>query len=95
MSCCFIAQIDIHDEAEYARYLAGYDEVFGRHEGEVIAVDDDVAVLEGDWPFSRTVVIRFPDRAALDRWYRSAEYQRLAAHRRAASTANIVAVQGR
>jgi uncharacterized protein (DUF1330 family) len=95
MSCYFIAQIDIRDEAEYASYLAGYDAVFDRHDGEVLAVDDAVTVLEGDWPFSRTVVIRFPDGAALDRWYRSPEYQALAEHRRRGSMANIVAVQGR
>ncbi len=95
MSCYFIAQIDIHDEAEYAAYLAGYDEVFDRYQGEVLAVDDDVVVLEGEWPFSRTVLIRFPDGAALDDWYHSHEYQALARHRRNAATANIVAVEGR
>ncbi|MGD2051694.1 MAG: DUF1330 domain-containing protein [Acidimicrobiia bacterium] len=95
MSCYFIAQIDIHDEAAYAAYLAGYDEVFDRFDGEVLAVDDAVTVLEGEWPFSRTVVIRFPDRASLDRWYRSPEYQALAEHRRRGSIGNIAAVEGR
>jgi uncharacterized protein (DUF1330 family) len=95
VSSYFIAQIDIHDSTEYDRYLAGYDEVFARYRGEVLAVDDEVTLLEGEWPFGRTVVIRFPDEEELLRWYRSAEYQELARHRRQASRANIVMVRGR
>ncbi len=95
MSSYFIAQINIHDSKGYERYLAGYDEVFARYQGEVLAVDDDVTLLEGEWPFGRTVVIRFPNDQELLRWYRSAEYQELARHRREASQANIIMVKGR
>ncbi len=95
MSCYFVAQIDIRDPEGYGRYLDGFDEVFERYRGTVLAVDDEASVLEGAWPGARTVIIEFPDRAELDRWYRSPEYQRLAVHRRAAAAANIVAVEGR
>lgn len=95
VSCYFLAQIEIHDPGRYDEYLAGSDEVFERFQGQVLAVDDQVTVLEGEWPCSRTVLIRFPDRRELDAWYRSEEYQRLARHRRAAATASIVAVEGR
>jgi uncharacterized protein (DUF1330 family) len=94
MSCYFIAQINIHDSEKYQEYLDGYDEVFARYKGEVVAVDDDITVLEGKWPFRRTVVIRFPDEAEVRRWYDSDEYQVLAKHRRRASHANIVLVHG-
>lgn len=95
VSSYFIAQINIHDSKKYDRYLAGYDEVFARYRGEVLAVDDDVTLLEGEWPFGRTVVIRFPNDEELLRWYRSAEYRDLAQHRREASQANIVMAKGR
>ncbi|MFC1483658.1 DUF1330 domain-containing protein [Candidatus Neomarinimicrobiota bacterium] len=95
MSSYFIAQINIHDSRVYDKYLAGYDEVFARYRGEVIAVDNNVTVLEGEWPFGRTVVIRFPNEKELLRWYRSAEYQELARHRRQASKANIVMLTDR
>lgn len=94
MSSYFIAQIDIHDSREYERYLAGFDEVFARYQGEVLAVDNSVTLLEGEWPFGRTVIIRFPSDEELLRWYRSAEYRQLARHRREASRANIVMVRG-
>jgi uncharacterized protein (DUF1330 family) len=95
MSSYFLALIDIHDPVEYDRYLAGFDEILARHRGEVLAVEDDPCVLEGDWPAGRTVLIRFPDAAELLRWYRSDAYQALARHRRRAATARIAAITGR
>jgi uncharacterized protein (DUF1330 family) len=95
MSCYFIAQIQIHDQLEYDTYLAGFDKVFDRYQGEVLAVDDRVSVLEGNWPYTRSVLIRFPDQSAALKWYRSPEYQHLAQHRWNASTANIVLLEGR
>ena len=95
MAAYFIAQIDIQDLEQYQKYLAGYDEVFGRYRGEVLAVDDDVAVLEGEWPYGRTVIIRFPTRSDLLAWYESPEYSAIAQYRKKASTGNIVVVRGR
>ena len=94
MSSYFIAQINIHDTEEYKKYLQRYDEVFVQHKGRVLVVDDNLTVLEGEWPYRRTVIIRFPNNNELRRWYDSAEYQELAKYRRRASEANIVAVEG-
>jgi uncharacterized protein (DUF1330 family) len=95
VSCYFIAQIHIHDEHEYSKYLEQFDEVFEKFKGEVVAVDDAVSILEGEWPYGRTVLIRFPDKRELERWYHSEGYQRIVQHRWNASRTNIVAVQGR
>ncbi len=91
MSVYFIAGLRIHDAALYDRYLEGFDAVFDRYEGEVVLVDEAPAVLEGEWPYSRLVVIRFPDEAALRRWYDSPEYQELARLRHAAADGFVVA----
>ena len=93
MSVFFIAQINIQNQEAYQRYLKGYDEVFDKYNGTVIAVDDSVKVLEGEWPFGRTVMIRFPSEEDLLAWYESPGYQALAKHRRNASIANIVIVK--
>jgi len=95
MSSYFIAQIKIHDQEEYDKYLAGYDEVFARYQGKVIVVDDDPTILEGEWPYTRTVMIRFPNKAEVRRWYDSPEYQRLVQHRHKGSQADVIIVQGR
>ncbi len=95
MSSSFVALIDIHDQARYREYLDGFDEVFERYDGEVIAVEDHPEILEGEWPAGRTVLIRFTSEQALRHWYESEDYQRLARHRHAAATANIAVISGR
>jgi len=95
MSSYFIALIDIHNPARYEQYLAGYDEVFKKYQGQVVAVEDNPRVLEGEWPAGRTVLIRFPNDQELHRWYDSEEYQQLARHRKEASIASIAIVTGR
>ena len=95
MSCYFVAQINIHDRGEYQKYLDGYDEIFSKFKGIVVAVDEDPKVLEGSWPFARTVLIRFPNEEEARRWYESAEYRELVKHRHSSSEANIVLVTRR
>lgn len=95
MSTYFIAQIRIHDREKYKQYEDGFDAIFAQHQGEVVVVDDSPTILEGMWPYTRTVVIRFRNNEEARRWYDSAEYQELMQHRHLASEANIVLVQGR
>ena len=95
MSHYFVAYITIHDPGQYEKYLEGFDEVFTRYNGEVIAVDDSPTVLEGEWPYTRAVVIRFPHEEDLKRWYESQEYQTLARHRWQSSQAYIIMIKGR
>ncbi len=89
MAALIIAQININDRERYAEYEAGFMQIFERFEGKMIAVDEAVQALEGDWDYTRTVVIEFPSRQAALDWYHSDDYQQLAQHRFAASHANI------
>ncbi|MEO2177281.1 MAG: DUF1330 domain-containing protein [bacterium] len=90
MSHYLVAQIDIVDRDEYSKYEAGFLDIFSKYEGKMLAVDEQPNLLEGNWPFTRTVLVEFPSsEAALD-WYQSDEYQNLAKHRFASSSANIV-----
>ena len=95
MSNYFIAYIKIHHPEEYERYLEGFDEVFEKYKGEVIVVDDRPTVLEGEWPYTRAIVIRFPSEEELLRWYESPEYRSIAKHRSEASEADIIVAKGR
>lgn len=94
MSIYLVAQINIEDRDTYARYEAGFMEIFDRYDGELLAVDEAVTELEGSWDYTRTVILRFPDETAARSWYDSADYQALAQHRFAASAANLAIVQG-
>jgi uncharacterized protein (DUF1330 family) len=94
MACYLIAQIDVRDREGYQQYLDGFNEVFKNYKGMIMAADVNPTVLEGKWPCSRTVLIRFPDADEAMRWYQSPQYQKLAEVRRAASDSNIVLVRG-
>lgn len=92
MACYVIAQINIHDPEGYRKYVDANEGVLAKFDGEVVAVDDNVAVLEGKWPFRRTVIIRFASEAEARRWYDSPDYQAIVKSRRRASHANMILV---
>lgn len=94
MSHYIVAQIDIVDRDEYRKYEAGFLEIFLKYEGKILAGSEEPSVLEGAWPFTRTVIIEFPSKESALAWYQSDEYQALAKHRFAASTANMVLLEG-
>lgn len=57
MSHYFIANIKINNEDEYKKYLNEADEVFSKYNGKYLAVDNKPIILEGNWKYSRTVLI--------------------------------------
>ena len=92
MSAYFIANIRIHDEDEYLKYLENVDSVFSKFNGEYLAVDSNPVVLEGNWDYSRLVLIKFPDRDSLCKWYQSDEYQAIVKHRLLAADCDTIIV---
>jgi uncharacterized protein (DUF1330 family) len=94
MSIYIMASIAIDDWEEYGKYQEGFLDVFARYRGELLAVSDAPQVVEGEWPYTRAVLLRFPDEAEARRWYESPEYQAIAQHRWRASRASVIAVEG-
>ena len=95
MTAYMIAQIEIADPERYQDYLAGFMPIFQRYEGELLATSSCATeVIEGDWALPRTVIMKFPSRAAAEAWHRDPDYQTLAQHRHAAARANLVLVEG-
>jgi len=89
-----IAQINIHDREQYRQYEAGFMEIFRRFNGKMLAADEAPMTLEGDWSYTRTVLIEFPTDEDALAWYQSEDYQALAKHRFAASSANLIKISG-
>ena len=94
MTAYLVAQLNIHDRERYAEYGDGFMEILTKYNGKLAAVDENTETLEGDWDFTRTVLLEFPSEAAAKSWYHSEEYQQLAQHRFAASDANVVLMKG-
>jgi uncharacterized protein (DUF1330 family) len=90
MAVYIINNMTIHDRAEYDAYLRGFMDVFRRYQGEVLAVADAPEPMEGEWPFDRTVLLRFPSRAEALRWAESPEYRAIAQHRLKGTKSNVV-----
>jgi uncharacterized protein (DUF1330 family) len=89
-----IACVDVHDEERYGDYRAGTVASLEPFEGRFIVRGGETEVVEGSWEAGRTVVIEFPSLQQARDWYRSDGYQKIAAIRREASTADIVIVEG-
>ena len=94
MAVYAVALINIADRAGYARYEEGFMSIFAQHAGRILAVDEAPVVKEGEWKYTRTVLIEFPDAQALDGWYHSDAYQQLAQHRFESSSASIAVIKG-
>ena len=95
MSVYFMASILITNEQEYQVYLDRSEEIFARYKGSYLAVDNSPEVLEGEWKYSRAVLIHFDSQEDFDSWYRSDEYQEILKYRLAASECDTILIQGK
>jgi uncharacterized protein (DUF1330 family) len=90
-----IVQIAINDRDSYHHYeTAGHLEIFDRFSGKLVGVDESVEIVEGSWPFTRTVLIEFPSKELARAWYGSDEYQAVVGLRHGSATSNLVIVSG-
>lgn len=55
----FVAQIKINNPAEYQKRFDKFDYIFSRQKGEYLAIDKSSTLLEGDWNYSKSVLIKF------------------------------------
>ncbi len=94
MSAYFIANIRIHDQQEYDKYLASVDEVFAKFNGKYLALDEHPSILEGAWDYTKVVLIAFPSEKELRAWYESSEYQGILRHRLQGAHCDTLLVKG-
>jgi uncharacterized protein (DUF1330 family) len=95
MSAYMVAQIDVIDPEGYQAYLAGFLPIFERYGGELLATSkSETEVVEGEWAYPRTVIMKFPSLDHAHRWHADPDYQALAEHRRRSARANLILVEG-
>jgi uncharacterized protein (DUF1330 family) len=94
MPAYFVAQVDIHDQAGYQRYMQAAGAA-GAPEGmKVLAMDENPTILEGKWHGPKTIILEFPSEEALRAWYYSPGYQAAAKIRQAATASQVALVKG-
>ena len=94
MAAYLIANIELTDQAAYAEYNRRTPAVVTTYDGRFLARGGTAEMLEGEIRPHRMAILEFPDMARLKAFYRSPEYQALAAIRRRASRASFIAVEG-
>lgn len=95
MAVFLLAAVDRKNVDAYRGYEEGAFASVTKYGVEPLAVSDEVDVLEGTAPGKRIVLLRFKDRAALDAWYQSPEYQGVIPIRQAnADTPFVIAFEG-
>lgn len=94
MAYYFSARIKIHNPAEYDRYLENFDEIFSRYKGKILAVDESPTILEGDWDYTKSVLIMFVTREDFEDWYFSRDYQQIIKYRLNAAKCDTVLIKG-
>ena len=93
MPALLVADIDVRDPETYSRYRNANPEIVRKFSGRYLAVGAEVRVLEGDWVPRRTVIIEFPDLAAIEAFYRSAEYAEIRPIRWQSADSRLVAFE--
>lgn len=96
MSCYLIAAIDIEDEETYQHYLQAGGEAIAAWPGvELLAMDDNPFVLEGEAPAKRFVIVKFASEEDLKAYYYGEKYQAAAKIRQKSShTTFLMGVHG-
>ena len=85
MSACVIGHITVKDEDKWAQYRAQVPATLAPWGAELLFRGQHAAGLSGEHTHTDTVVIRFPDVAAVNAWYASPAYQALIPLRRQAA----------
>jgi uncharacterized protein (DUF1330 family) len=94
MAAYLIAFIDVKDPEQYAGYTKHTPRVIAEFGGRMLVRGGNPATLEGTSPGPRCIVAEFADRAAIETFYRSPQYQALIPLRQAAASGHLITVDG-
>ena len=94
MAAYVIVRIEVTDPEAFEAYRQQVPAVIEQFGGEYVVRGGEQEVLEGDWPFSRTVVLKFPSMDQARAWHASSEYEGPKALRRSASKGSMIVVEG-
>ena len=94
MSYYIIAQIKINNDQGYQKYIDKAGEIFKKFNGEHLSVDNGPEILEGNWDYTRAVLIKFKSLTDFNAWYKSPGYQEILKHRLKAADCDTILVKG-
>jgi uncharacterized protein (DUF1330 family) len=90
---CIIGHITVRDDDKWAQYCERVPMTLAPFGASLVLRGRRLRVLTGEHGHTHTVVIQFPDAAAVEGWYASTAYQELIPLRNAAADVTIVAFE--
>jgi uncharacterized protein (DUF1330 family) len=94
MSAYIIGDVAVTDPAGYEEYRAQVLDTLAPYQGRFLVRGGAFAVLEGDWPSQRLVVLEFPSAEQARAWYGSPAYQRILPIRQRHARSKLLLVEG-
>ena len=94
MAAYFIVDIDIKDTDRMQEYRDAVPRTSQKYGGRYLVRAGRWEVVEGHWRPKTVVVLEFPSVEQAKRWYHSEDYRELKAQRQAASSSNVILVEG-
>jgi uncharacterized protein (DUF1330 family) len=90
MTAYVVIDLNIADPAGFQQYVDGVTPLIEKAGARNVLIDGDALVLEGDWTPETLVIHEFADKAAVQAFWDSPEYQPFKDLRRKYSTVQVV-----
>ena len=94
MAAYILAQLDVTDPEDFARYREMVPSSIEQFGGRYIVRGGKVETLEGDWSPSRLVIIQFDSAEQARAWWASEEYAEAKALRQACANTQLIVAEG-
>jgi uncharacterized protein (DUF1330 family) len=94
MRAYYIFHETIQDEETFANYRKQVMPTLEMFGGSFVIRGGNFNVIEGEWPYERTVVLAFPSREKAEAWYASPEYQKVLPLRLASTRCSGILIDG-
>ena len=94
MSGYVIANIDVKNPEAYKEYVGKVVPTVQKFGGEYLVRAGEYKVIDGEWKYPRTVVIKFPTYEKALEWYNSEEYELIKHLRLNNSEGNLIIIKG-
>ena len=94
MSGYVISNIDVKNPEAYKEYIDKVKPIVEKFGGEYLVRAGEYKVIDGEWQYPRTVIIKFSSYEKALEWYNSEEYQPVKPIRLANSVANGIIIKG-
>ena len=89
-----IFNIEVKKPEQYKEYVEKVKPIAEKFGGEYIVRGGETIIVEGNWTYPRTVVIKFPSYEKALEWYNSEEYKPVKLIRLNNSVANGIIIKG-